>query len=144
MSVEVVIPSPGESITEVTLGQWLCNDGDWVAQDDNLVEIESDKVTLEIPAPASGVLRITAEAGAEMEVGDIVATIDTDATAPSGDQGSDAQAADPGDSGPASVVEAATAAAAEETLVRPAWPPRLPPMPEWMSTASRAPGPTAE
>ena len=55
MSVEVVIPSPGESITEVTLGQWLCNDGDWVAQDDNLVEIESDKVTLEIPAPASGV-----------------------------------------------------------------------------------------
>ena len=39
MSVEVVIPSPGESITEVTLGQWLCNDGDWVAQDDNLVEI---------------------------------------------------------------------------------------------------------
>ena len=115
MSVEVVIPSPGESITEVTLGQWLCNDGDWVAQDDNLVEIESDKVTLEIPAPASGVLRITAEAGAEMEVGDIVATIDTDATAPSGDQGSDVQAADPGDSGPASVVEAATAAAAEET-----------------------------
>ena len=68
MSVEVVIPSPGESITEVTLGQWLCNDGDWVAQDDNLVEIESDKVTLEIPAPASGVLRIAAEAGKEMEV----------------------------------------------------------------------------
>ena len=78
-------------------------------------KFESDKVTLEIPAPASGVLRITAEAGAEMEVGDIVATIDTDATAPSGDQGSDVQAADPGDSGPASVVEAATAAAAEET-----------------------------
>ena len=99
MSVEVVIPSPGESITEVTLGQWLCNDGDWVAQDDNLVEIESDKVTLEIPAPASGVLRIAAEAGKEMEVGDVVATIDTDATAPSGDQGSDAQTADPGDSG---------------------------------------------
>ena len=78
-----------------------------------------------------------------MEVGDIVATIDTDATAPSGDQGSDVQAADPGDSGPASVVEAAT---------------RLPPKNPrptsmaakvaadagWMSTASRVPGPTAE
>ena len=60
MSVEVVIPSPGESITEVTLVIGSATTA--TACDDNLVEIESDKVTLEIPAPASGV-RITAEAG---------------------------------------------------------------------------------
>ena len=98
MSVEVVIPSPGESITEVTLGQWLCNDGDWARKTTILWKLNPTRSPLKSP-PRQRRLRITAEAGAEMEVGDIVATIDTDATAPSDDQGSDVQAADPGDSG---------------------------------------------
>jgi len=89
MPVEIIIPSPGESITEVTVGSWLKADGEWVEQDEPLVEIESDKVTLEIPAPASGVLHIGAEKDAEMNVGDVVGTIDADAPrpAPAGEEG---------------------------------------------------------
>ena len=53
--VDIVVPSPGESITEVTLGQWHKQDGDWVETDEVLVDIESDKATLEVRAPAAGV-----------------------------------------------------------------------------------------
>jgi len=56
MSVEITIPSPGESISEVTVGTWMKQTGDWVDKDEILLEIESDKATLEITSPASGVL----------------------------------------------------------------------------------------
>ena len=116
MPVEITIPSPGESITEVTLGPWLKGAGEWVDKDDPLVEIESDKVTLEVVAPESGVLSVNADEGAEMNVGDVIGSIDTSAEKPAGAAASAAgsataaQAAD-ASSAPATTVEVATATA---------------------------------
>ena len=83
MPVDIIIPSPGESITDVTVGAWLKSSGQWVEKDEPLVEIESDKAALEVPAPESGLLTITAEQGAEMNVGDVIGTIDPNAKRPS-------------------------------------------------------------
>ena len=58
MSTPITIPSLGESINEVVLGQWLVKDGQWVERDSPLLEIESDKVTQELPSPVSGLLKI--------------------------------------------------------------------------------------
>ncbi|MHC4245946.1 MAG: biotin/lipoyl-containing protein, partial [Planctomycetota bacterium] len=85
MSVEITIPSPGESISEVTVGTWMKQTGDWVDKDDILLEIESDKATLEITSPASGVLSATGETGAELAVGVVIGSIDTDAEKPAND-----------------------------------------------------------
>ena len=82
MPVEIVIPSTGESITEIRLGQWLKQDGDWVNQDESLVEIESDKVTQELPAPAAGALKITEAEGADLPIGASIGSIDTEAAKP--------------------------------------------------------------
>ena len=79
MSVEITIPSPGESVNEVTVGTWLKNDGDWVEQDEAICEIESDKATLEVGSPAAGVLHASADVGTELEVGSVLGTIDTSA-----------------------------------------------------------------
>ena len=82
--VEIVVPSPGESITEVTLGTWRKNEGDWVEKDELLNEIDSDKATLELLAPASGALRLSVKSGTEQKVGTLVAKIDETATRPAG------------------------------------------------------------
>jgi 2-oxoglutarate dehydrogenase E2 component (dihydrolipoamide succinyltransferase) len=82
--VDIVVPSPGESITEVTLGQWHKHDGEWVETDEVLVDIESDKATLEVRAPAAGVLRVKVKSGAEQKVGAAIAAIDTAAAKPAG------------------------------------------------------------
>ncbi len=82
MPIDITIPSPGESITEVVVGPWHRKAGEWIEKDEIIVEIESDKVTLEIPAPESGVLRVSAEEGAELNVGDAVGSIDPDAPRP--------------------------------------------------------------
>lgn len=82
MPVDITIPSPGESITEVTLGPWHKSSGDWVEKDETLVEIESDKVTLEVPAPESGVLSVSANEGDEMNVGDVIGAIDSSGEKP--------------------------------------------------------------
>ncbi len=82
MPVDITIPSPGESITEVVVGRWHRAPGDWVDRDDIIVEIESDKVTLEVPAPESGVLGITAPEGTDMTVGAVIGSIDPDAPRP--------------------------------------------------------------
>ena len=74
--VEVVVPSPGESITEVTLGTWRKSDGDWVEKDELLNEIDSDKATLELLSPASGAIRLVVKSGTEQKVGTLVANID--------------------------------------------------------------------
>ena len=79
MSVEITIPSPGESVTEVTVGTWLKGDGEWVEQDEAICEIESDKATLEVGSPAAGILHAGAAVGDELEVGSVLGTIDTDA-----------------------------------------------------------------
>ena len=82
MSVDITIPSPGESITEVTIGAWHKNTGEWVEKDEILLEIESDKATLEVPSPESGLLQTVGSPGEEMAVGAVVATIDTSAERP--------------------------------------------------------------
>jgi len=81
--MDIVVPSPGESITEVTLGQWHKQDGEWVEADEILVDIESDKATLEVRAPAAGVLHVKVRSG-EQKVGAAIAAIDTAAARPAG------------------------------------------------------------
>ena len=82
MPVQITIPSPGESITDVVVGPWHKASGEWVQKDEIIVEIESDKVTLEIPAPESGLLHRVAEDGAEMTVGDVIGSIEPAAQRP--------------------------------------------------------------
>ena len=77
MVLEMKIPSPGESITEVEISQWLVKDGDIVTKDQTIAEIDSDKATLDLPAEASGNITLKAEEGDSMSVGDIVCLIDT-------------------------------------------------------------------
>ena len=73
------VPSPGESITEVEIAQWLVSDGDFVEKDQAIAEVDSDKATLDLPAEASGVITLKAEEGDSVEVGQVVCLIDTDA-----------------------------------------------------------------
>lgn len=95
MPVDIIIPSPGESVTEVTLGRWHKKSGEWVNKDEPLVEIESDKVTLEVPAPESGVLNVTADTGAEKKVGDRIGSVDASAAKPAGNGAAAAPTAPP-------------------------------------------------
>ncbi len=74
------VPSPGESITEVEIAQWLVSDGDFVEKDQAIAEVDSDKATLDLPAEASGVITLKAEEGDSVEVGQVVCLIDTEAT----------------------------------------------------------------
>ncbi|MBO0933508.1 2-oxoglutarate dehydrogenase complex dihydrolipoyllysine-residue succinyltransferase [Fibrella aquatilis] len=78
-TIEVKIPSVGESITEVTIAVWSKKDGDTVAMDETLCELESDKATFELPAEAAGTLRIVAEAGATLAIGATIARIEVGA-----------------------------------------------------------------
>lgn len=77
--VELKVPVIGESIAEVTLSQWLKNDGDYVELDEPICEFESDKATLEFPAEAAGILKRIANEDDDLEIGALVATIDTSA-----------------------------------------------------------------
>ncbi len=79
MIIEIKVPSPGESITEVQLASWLVEDGDQVETDDEVAEIDSDKATLTISAESSGKISLKAEEGDTLEVGGVIATIDTEA-----------------------------------------------------------------
>lgn len=82
MLLEMKIPSPGESISEVEIADWLVEDGDYVEKDQSIAEIDSDKATLELPAEESGIIKILVENGETVAVGDVVCIIDTDAKAP--------------------------------------------------------------
>ncbi len=73
------VPSPGESITEVEIAEWLVEDGDYVEKDQAIAEVDSDKATLELPAEASGTITLKAEEGDAVEVGAVVCLIDTSA-----------------------------------------------------------------
>ncbi|TVZ16675.1 2-oxoglutarate dehydrogenase complex dihydrolipoyllysine-residue succinyltransferase [Maribacter sp. MAR_2009_72] len=84
MILEMKVPSPGESITEVEIAEWLVEDGDYVEKDQAIAEVDSDKATLELPAEASGVITLKAEVGDAVEVGAIVCLIDTGAEKPEG------------------------------------------------------------
>jgi len=84
MLIDIKVPSPGESITEVEIANWLKQDGDIVAKDDELCEIDSDKATLTVNADEGGKISIKVSAGQKVNVGDVIATIDTSvAAAPS-------------------------------------------------------------
>ena len=83
MIIEIKVPSPGESITEVQIANWLKADGDVVEKDEEIAEIDSDKATLTIAAEESGKLSIKVQAGETIQVGTVIATID-DSVKPSG------------------------------------------------------------
>ena len=72
------VPSPGESITEVEIAQWLVSDGDYVEKDQAVAEVDSDKATLELPAEISGTITLKAEEGDAVAVGEIVCLIDSE------------------------------------------------------------------
>ena len=82
MSLEMKVPSPGESITEVEIAQWLVEDGDYVEKDQTIAEVDSDKATLELPAEEAGIITLQAEEGDLVQVGGVVCLIDTDAEKP--------------------------------------------------------------
>ena len=84
MILEMKVPSPGESITEVEIAQWLVSDGDYVEKDQAIAEVDSDKATLELPAEVSGIITLKAEEGDAVEVGAVVCLIDTEGKAPEG------------------------------------------------------------
>ena len=78
MILEMKVPSPGESITEVEIAQWLVSDGDFVEKDQAIAEVDSDKATLELPAENSGIITLKAEEGDSVAVGQVVCLINTD------------------------------------------------------------------
>ena len=85
MSVlEMKVPSPGESISEVEIAQWLVSDGDYVEKDQAIAEVDSDKATLELPAEESGIITLKAADGDVVKVGQVVCLIDTSAARPAG------------------------------------------------------------
>ena len=77
MILEMKVPSPGESISEVEIAQWLVKDGDYVEKDQTIAEVDSDKATLDLPASDSGTITLKASEGDTVLVGDIVCLIDT-------------------------------------------------------------------
>ena len=90
MSTEIVIPALGESITEGVISAWLKADGEWADRDEPVLELETDKITTEIPAPASGVVHHTVGEGETVEIGGAVGAIDESANKPAGASKQDA------------------------------------------------------
>ena len=84
MILEMRVPSPGESITEVEIAAWLVEDGDYVEKDQAIAEVDSDKATLELPAEESGIITLKAEEGDAVDVGAVVCLIDMEAAKPAG------------------------------------------------------------
>ncbi len=84
MVLEMKVPSPGESITEVEIASWLVKDGDYVEKDQAIAEVDSDKATLELPAEASGIITLKAAEGDAVAVGAVVCLIDTEGAKPAG------------------------------------------------------------
>ena len=82
MILEMKVPSPGESISEVEIAQWLVKDGDYVQKDQTIAEVDSDKATLDLPAEESGVISLKADEGDAVLVGEVVCLIDTSAKPP--------------------------------------------------------------
>lgn len=82
MIIEIKVPSPGESISEVQLASWLVKDGDFVEKDTEIAEVDSDKATLTINAAEEGIIKIMVEAGETIKVGSVVAQIDSSAAKP--------------------------------------------------------------
>lgn len=101
MILEMKVPSPGESITEVEIAQWLVADGDYVEKDQAIAEVDSDKATLELPAEVSGTITLQAEEGDAVAVGAVVCLIDTEGKPAEGAPASAAAAPEVSSSAPA-------------------------------------------
>ena len=99
MILEMKVPSPGESITEVEIATWLVADGDYVEKDQAIAEVDSDKATLELPAEASGIITLKAEEGDAVAVGQVVCLIDTAAEKPAGSESKSEESAKTGNEG---------------------------------------------
>jgi 2-oxoglutarate dehydrogenase E2 component (dihydrolipoamide succinyltransferase) len=84
MSVEIKVPTVGESINEVTLTKWIKKDGDYVERDEVIAELESEKATFEINAEKAGILHTAAKEEDNLQIGDVVGTIDDTAEKPAG------------------------------------------------------------
>ncbi|MNK00357.1 Dihydrolipoyllysine-residue succinyltransferase component of 2-oxoglutarate dehydrogenase complex [compost metagenome] len=82
--LEMKVPSPGESISEVEIATWLVSDGDYVEKDQAIAEVDSDKATLELPAEQAGIITLKAAEGDVVKVGQVVCLIDTSAERPAG------------------------------------------------------------
>ena len=109
MILDMKVPSPGESISEVEIASWLVSTGDYVQKDQAIAEIDSDKATLELPAEAAGRIEILVEPGTTVSVGQVVCRIDTDAAAP--EAGASPVASSPA----AAPIQAPSAALASQT-----------------------------
>ncbi len=129
MEISMKVPSPGESISEVEIAAWLKADGDYVYQDEDIVEVDSDKATLGIPAEASGRLIITVAEGETVQVGEEICKIDTSAEAPA-----EAPKAPSKEESPAAKQESADKAPSKEAEK---------PAPQAQSHASGHPSPAA-
>ncbi|MEZ6233728.1 MAG: 2-oxoglutarate dehydrogenase complex dihydrolipoyllysine-residue succinyltransferase [Phycisphaerales bacterium] len=92
MPVDIVIPSVGESVTEVTIAEAHKASGDWVERDDPIVDLETDKATMPVLAPAAGVLKLAAAVGDTLEIGASIGTVDEKAKKPAGAASPDAAA----------------------------------------------------
>src|SRR5260221_7923778 len=122
MLVEVKVPALSESVAEATLLSWHKKQGEFVKRDENLIDIETDKVVLELPAPASGVLsKVIKGDGGTVASNEVIATIDTDAKTPAG-----AEAATPAVAA-ASPAKAAPAAAPAAPAAKTEPPAGIPP-----------------
>src|SRR5438876_5590950 len=82
MPVEIKVPSVGESVTEAVLARWLKKDGETVRRDEPVAELESEKATQEVPAPATGTLRTTVAEGTKVAIGAVIGSIEESKTAP--------------------------------------------------------------
>ena len=119
--LEMKVPSPGESISEVEIATWLVADGDYVEKDQAIAEVDSDKATLELPAEESGIITLKAAEGDVVKVGQVVCLIDTSAARPAGaPAAAPAQSAAPQPEAPAAPTAAPAAAAPNPDPVKPA------------------------
>ncbi len=118
--IDIKVPTVGESISEVTLVKWLKKDGDWVERDEIVAELESEKATFEINAEKAGLLKIIAQEGDTLKIGDIACQIDETATAPAAPEKKEATAPVSKSAAPASDGQGKTAAATATTVAAPA------------------------
>ncbi|SFI71804.1 2-oxoglutarate dehydrogenase E2 component [Kaistella treverensis] len=114
--LEMKVPSPGESITEVEIATWLVKDGDYVEKDQPIAEVDSDKATLELPAEESGIITLKAEEGEVVAVGQVVCLIDRDGAKPadSAPEKTEAKAEEPAKEAPKAEAPKTEAPKAEE------------------------------
>src|SRR5262245_61596360 len=142
MAIEIVVPALGESVTEATVGQWFKKPGDLVKADEPLVELETDKVTVEVPAPATGVLGdIKVAQGATVAIGAVLGSIEAGAgsprSKPRGEAG--APAAKPATAPPAQPQPAAKSPPAGKPSPERTAPPPAPPRADAASAMPPAP-----